>query len=57
MAKKKREPAMPEAARAFFVDAGKRGAKKRFAGLSKDERSQLNRKAALARWKKKSKQK
>jgi hypothetical protein len=41
---------MPPELRKFFVEAGKRGAAKRFAGMTKKQRSEANRKAALARW-------
>jgi hypothetical protein len=48
----KKKPTMPPAVKQFFVDAGKRGAKKRFSGLTKKEKSELARKAAQARWNK-----
>ena len=54
MATKKSTPAtMPQVARAFFVEMGKLGAAKRFAGLSKEEVSAINRKASLIRWSRK----
>ncbi|HLW52961.1 MAG TPA: hypothetical protein VKW06_08960 [Candidatus Angelobacter sp.] len=52
MARQKKPTLTPEAKR-FFVAAGSRGGKKRTAGMSKAERSELGKKAARARWAKK----
>jgi hypothetical protein len=49
-------PVMPSGLKKFFVDAGKRGAAKRFAGMTKEQRSEVNRKAALVRWRKRDSQ-
>ena len=44
---------LPESALEFFREQGRRGGKLRSSNLTKKERSESARKAALARWEKK----